>query len=147
MNRTRWLSYLKSLGAIRLVEQVQKCLRNLNKRWTALSNREAVSENTQHPMRETQDADFLCYACVLSCSVMSHSLWPPSTVSLPDSPVSEIFQARILQGLPFLPPGDLPNLGMEPEFLVSPALASGFFTTSATWLWNGRKKFSLDGKM
>ena len=58
----------------------------------------------------------------------------PSTVSLPDSPVSEIFQARILQGLPFLPPGDLPNLGMEPEFLVSPALASGFFTTSATWL-------------
>ena len=31
MNRTRWLSYLKSLGAIRLVEQVQKCLRNLNK--------------------------------------------------------------------------------------------------------------------
>ena len=71
----------------------------------------------------------------------------PSTVSLPDSPVSEIFQARILQGLPFLPPGDLPNLGMEPEFLVSPALASGFFTTSATWLWDGRKKFSLDGKI
>jgi len=29
-------------------------------------------------------------------------------------------------GLPFPPPGDLPDLGIEP---VSPALASGFFTT------------------
>ena len=33
-------------------------------------------------------------------------------------------------GLPFPSPGDLPDPGMEPE---SPALASGFFTTSATW--------------
>ena len=29
-------------------------------------------------------------------------------------------------GLPFLFPGDLPNLGFEP---MSPALAGGFFTT------------------
>ena len=29
-------------------------------------------------------------------------------------------------------PGDLPNPGMEPEFL-SPALAGEFFLTSATW--------------
>ena len=33
-------------------------------------------------------------------------------------------------GLPCPPPGDLPNLGIEP---VSPALADTFFTTSATW--------------
>ena len=33
-------------------------------------------------------------------------------------------------GLPCPPPGDLPNLGIEP---VSPALAGTFFTTSATW--------------
>ena len=33
-------------------------------------------------------------------------------------------------GLPFPPPGDLPNLGMEPASpLASPALANGFFTT------------------
>ena len=32
-------------------------------------------------------------------------------------------------GLPFPPPGDLPNPGMEPVPLVSSALASGFFTT------------------
>ena len=34
--------------------------------------------------------------------------------------------------LPFPTPGDLPDPGIEPMSLVSPALASGFFT-SATW--------------
>ena len=29
--------------------------------------------------------------------------------------------------------GGLPNPGIKPEFLVSPALADGFFATSATW--------------
>ena len=31
-------------------------------------------------------------------------------------------------GWPFLSPGDLPNPGIEPSFLASPALAGGFFT-------------------
>ena len=31
-------------------------------------------------------------------------------------------------GLPFPPPGDLLNSGMEPVSLVAPALAGGFFT-------------------
>ena len=30
--------------------------------------------------------------------------------------------------LPFPPPGDLPNPGIKPGSLVSPALAGGFFT-------------------
>ena len=38
-----------------------------------------------------------------------------------------------LSGLPRPPPGDLSDLGMEPESLMSPALAYGFFTTTATW--------------
>ena len=29
--------------------------------------------------------------------------------------------------------GNLPDPGMEPVFLTSPALARGFFTTSITW--------------
>ena len=33
-------------------------------------------------------------------------------------------------GLPFPPPGDLSNPGIEPVSLVSPALVSGFFTTA-----------------
>ena len=36
-------------------------------------------------------------------------------------------------GLPCPPPGDLPNPGIKLESLASPALARGFFTTSATW--------------
>ena len=35
--------------------------------------------------------------------------------------------------LPCPPPGDLPDPGIEPLFLMSPALAGRFFTTSATW--------------
>ena len=36
-------------------------------------------------------------------------------------------------GLPCPSPGDLSDPGIEPESLMSPALAGGFFTTSATW--------------
>ena len=36
-------------------------------------------------------------------------------------------------GLPCPPPGDLPDPGVKPESLLSPALAGRFFTTSATW--------------
>ena len=36
-------------------------------------------------------------------------------------------------GLPCPPPGDLPNPGMEPSSLMSPALAARFLTTSTTW--------------
>ena len=35
-------------------------------------------------------------------------------------------------GLPGPSPGDLPNPGIEPASLMSPALAGRFFTTSAT---------------
>ena len=36
-------------------------------------------------------------------------------------------------GLPCPPPWDLPDPGIETTSLKSPALAGGFFTTSATW--------------
>ena len=35
--------------------------------------------------------------------------------------------------LPCPPPGDLPDPDVEPGSLMSPALAGGLFTTSATW--------------
>ena len=35
--------------------------------------------------------------------------------------------------LPFPPPGDLPNPGIEATSLMSTVLAGGFFTTSAAW--------------
>ena len=36
-------------------------------------------------------------------------------------------------GLPFPPPGDLPDLGIKPASLLSPVLAGRFFTSSTTW--------------
>ena len=35
--------------------------------------------------------------------------------------------------MPSSPPGDLPDPGTETTFVISPALAGGFFTTSTTW--------------
>jgi len=40
-------------------------------------------------------------------------------------------------GLPFSSPGDLPDPGIKPASPGSPALAEGFFTTSATWEAHG----------
>ena len=42
-------------------------------------------------------------------------------------------QQEYWSGLPFLPPGDLPDLGIKLTSPESPALAGRFFTTSATW--------------
>ena len=39
---------------------------------------------------------------------------------------------------PCPPPGDLPDPGLEPALLTSPALAGGFFTTSINWEAQGR---------
>ena len=49
--------------------------------------------------------------------------------------------------LPCLPPGNLPDPGMEPTSLMSPASAGAVFTTSATWealrkQWYVKKYFS-----
>ena len=53
--------------------------------------------------------------------------------SLSGSSVQRIFQARILEWLPFPSPGDLSYPGIEPASLVFLALAGRFFTTSAAW--------------
>ena len=36
-------------------------------------------------------------------------------------------------GLPCPSPGDLPDPGIKPPFIMSLSLAGGFFTTSSTW--------------
>ena len=51
--------------------------------------------------------------------------------SLPGSSVHGILQARILEWVAMPPSGDLPDPGIEPASLISPALAGGFLTTSA----------------
>ena len=49
------------------------------------------------------------------------------------TPLSTGFSAQeYLSGLSCLLPGDLPNPGIKPVSLTSPALAGGFFIISAT---------------
>ena len=49
------------------------------------------------------------------------------------TPVSMEFPRQgYWSGLPLPSPGELPDPGIEPESVVSLALAGGFFTTSAT---------------
>ena len=45
----------------------------------------------------------------------------------------EFSRQEYWSGLPFLTSGDLPNQGIEPMFLASPALTGRFFTASAPW--------------
>ena len=45
----------------------------------------------------------------------------------------EFLKQECWSGLPFPSPGDLPDLGIEPASLASPALAGEFFITSASW--------------
>ena len=57
----------------------------------------------------------------------------PWTVAPPGSSVRGIFQARILEWVAISYSRGLSNPGIETAFLMSPALACGFFTTSTTW--------------
>ena len=50
---------------------------------------------------------------------------------------------RYWNGLPFSSPGDLPDPGIEPMSLASPALTGGFFTTCATWEAPGKLQWWL----
>ena len=43
------------------------------------------------------------------------------------------FRQEYWSGLPWFSPGDLRDLGINPVSLMSPALAGGFFITSAIW--------------
>jgi len=52
------------------------------------------------------------------------------------------FRQEYWSGLPFPPPEYLPNPGIDPLSLMSPALAGGFFTTSAA-----REACSMGGKV
>ena len=61
------------------------------------------------------------------------TLCDPMDCSLPGSSVHGILQARILEWVACPSSGDLPDPGIKPPLLVSPALAGRFFTTSATW--------------
>ena len=71
--------------------------------------------------------------CVLSCFSrvrLFTTLW---TIAH-QAPLSMGFSRQeYWSELPFPPPGDLPDPGIEAGSFMSPSLAGGFFTISATW--------------
>ena len=74
---------------------------------------------------------YLCstYMHAQSClTLQPHGLRPARFLCPWNSPGKKYWS-----GLPFPPPEDLPNPGIQPASLVSPASAGGFFTTCATW--------------
>ena len=71
---------------------------------------------------------FVC-VCVCSVTQLCLILYDLMDWSLPGSSLHGILQAKILNGLPFPPPGDHPNPGIEPRSLMPLALTGRFFTT------------------
>ena len=67
--------------------------------------------------------------CVCSVTQLCPNLCDPVDCSPPGSSVHGISQARILDGLPCPPPGDLPSPETEPTTPAPSALAGGCFTT------------------
>ena len=70
------------------------------------------------------------HAQLLSCFKLFATSWPVAH----QAPLSMGFSKQeYWSGLPFPPPWDLPDPGIEPTSPVSPVLASGFFTTEPSW--------------
>ena len=67
-------------------------------------------------------------AQLLSCVRLLEPSW---TVACQAPLFTEFSRQEYWNGLPFPNPGDLPDPGVEPASLVSPALADRFFTTIA----------------
>ena len=74
------------------------------------------------------------HACMLShfCHVQRFAILWTVAHQVPLSPML-FSRQEYWSRLPCPTPGDLLDPGIEPVSLVSPALAGGFFTTSATW--------------
>ena len=72
------------------------------------------------------DSASVCFSRVRLCATLQ--------IVTCQTPLSMGFSRQeYWSGLLCPPPGDLPDLGIEPTSLIYPALAGVFFTTSATW--------------
>ena len=84
---------------------------------------------------------WLCSRCLHVSLACLHTKWfrscptlcNPMDHSPPGSSVHGISRQGCWNGLPCPPPGHLPDPGIKPETLMSPALTDRFFTTSTTF--------------
>ena len=92
------------------------------------------TESRCHPsMRPEVLTLYVSYKCVCPLPQLCLILCDPMAYSPPGSSAHGILQARILEWVAIPFPGDLPNPEIKPVSLMFPALAGGFFATSATW--------------
>ena len=95
-------------------------------------------KNTSHRLQKTRLRTVIqntqrTPVCVLSHFSCVKLFATPWTVAH-QAPLSMgFFRQEYWSGLPFPPPGDLPDPGIKPKSLMSPKLAGRFFTTNATW--------------
>ena len=82
-----------------------------------------IDELHQSTERHACDAKSFCVLLFATPWIVAHQ-----------APLSMGFSRQeYWSGLPYPPPGDLPDPGIEPMSLQSPALAGRFITTNATW--------------
>ena len=98
------------------------------------------------PLSHQESPHFPCCMCAKSLPICL-TLWTPGTVARQASPSMGFSRQEYWSGLPLPSPGDLPNPGIEPISLMSPALVAAaakslqscltlcnrFFTISSTW--------------
>ena len=90
---------------------------------------------------------YTLHVCVLSCFSCVWLLTTLWTVAH-QPPLSMGFSRQeYWSGLPYPPPGDLPDPEIEPVSLMSPALAGRFFTTSISWEAGQRHTFYFFKKL
>ena len=66
--------------------------------------------------------------------IVKAMVFPVVWTIVPQAPLSTGFSKQEYWSvLPFPSPGDLPDPGIEPTYLMSPSLAVMVFTTSAAW--------------
>ena len=125
-------SWFSAWTGIHLIPQV--CTPTyLRSRWEQQSPRR-LQENPRakvHLWRQPQRQ--WAPECMLGCF---SRVWLFATVQTiaHQAPLSMGFSRQEYQGgLPCPSPGDRPNSGIEPTSLLFPAVAGGFFITSATW--------------
>ena len=98
----------------------------------------ALDDEPSSPVSETISSTFYVLECVhakslLLCLTLCDPL-EQRIFGAHQAPLSMGFSRQeYWSGLPCPPLGDLPDPGVEPAFLMSLALAVGFFTTSITW--------------
>ena len=113
---------------------------NLNRDSVASTNKMEVKGSQWSGWGGNLSVSIPCNLKVPVCCVLNHfthiqlfvTLWTIACQTLLSMGFS---RQEYWSGLSFLSPGDLPDPGIEPLSLMSPALAGRFFTTSATWYW------------